>query len=61
MAAVLSLGRITFSRIATQVATTTGDLPKMVVAQSGNAARELAACVTPIPNATERPTMEVLR
>ena len=43
------------------VASTTGDFPKIVVTQSGNCARDALACVTPIPTAIARPTIEVLR
>ena len=53
--------RVTFKKTATRVAITTGDLPKMVVTQSGKEAKEAEACETPIPRAAARPTMEVLR
>ena len=59
--AVLSLGRVTFKKTATKVAITTGDLPKIVVTQSGKAASEAEACDTPIPKAAASPTIEVLR
>ena len=57
----VSFGRVTFSRIATRVAMTTGDFPKIVVTHVGNADREADACDTPIPRAAARPTIEVLR
>ena len=55
------LGRMTFKRIATIVARTTGDEPKIVVTHQGKALRDPEACVTPIPRATDRPTIEVFR
>ena len=45
----------------TIVARTTGEEPKIVVTQSGKAAKEAGACVTPIPRATASPTIEVFR
>ena len=59
--ASLSFGSVTFKKTATRVAITTGDLPKMVVTQSGKEAKEAEDCETPIPRAAARPTMEVLR
>ena len=47
-----------FKRIATRVAITTGDFPKMVVTHAGKAEREAEAWDTPMPNAAARPTME---
>ena len=46
---------------ASKVATTTGDLPKIITNQSGKLARESLACEIPIPSAAASPTMEVLR
>lgn len=46
---------------ASNVATTTGDLPKIITNQSGKLARESLACEIPIPSAAASPTMEVLR
>ena len=43
------------------VARTTGDLPNTVVTHNGNVSNEAEACVTPIPSATARPTIDVLR
>ena len=56
-----SFGRVTFRKIATRVAMTTGDLPNMVVTHSGKADREAEAWDTPMPSAAANPTMEVLR
>ena len=55
------LGSVKFNTIATIVASTTGDFPKIVVTHSGNCARDAFACVTPIPTATASPTTVVLR
>ena len=54
-----SFGRIIFSNIAMSVANTTGDLPKIMVAQLGKVASAADACEMPIPRAAARPTMEV--
>ena len=59
--AFLSLGSVTFRKIATNVAITTGDFPKIVVTHAGNAERDAEAWETPIPRAAARPTIEVLR
>ena len=50
-----------FKIIATIVATTTGDFPKIVVAQSGNWDRDADAWDTPMPRAAAKPTIEVFR
>ena len=52
--AALSFGSVTFKKTATRVAITTGDLPKMVVTQSGKEAKEAEACETPIPRAAAK-------
>ena len=56
-----SFGRMIFKIIATIVATTTGDFPKIVVAQSGNWDRDADAWDTPMPRAAAKPTIEVFR
>ena len=43
------------------VARTTGDFPNTVVTHSGKVSSEAEACVTPIPSATAKPTIDVLR
>ena len=50
-----------FRIIAVSVARTTGELPKIVVTQDGNDASEAGACVTPMPRATDSPTIAVFR
>ena len=47
-----------FRTTAISVARTTGDLPKMVVTQSGNLASAAYAWETPTPIAAARPTMD---
>ena len=47
--------------IATTVANTTGDLPKIVVTHSGRPPSDAEACVTPEPRATASPTIALLR
>ncbi len=59
--ASLSFGKITFSKIAAIVVTTTGDFPNTVVTHAGSCASASEHCVIPIPSATESPTIEVLR
>ena len=46
---------------AINVASTTGDLPKIVVTQSGKLASAADACETPTPIAAARPTIEEFR
>ena len=41
------------------VAITTGEVPKIVFAHSGNRAKQSATSITPIPSATESPTIAV--
>lgn len=60
-ASSLSLGSTMLRSTASNVATTTGDLPKIITNQSGKLARESLACEIPIPSAAASPTMEVLR
>ena len=56
-----SLGRIRFSSTAMMVATTTGDLPKIMVKLSGNWFNAPAAWEMPTPRAADSPTMVVFR
>ena len=57
--AFLSLGSVTFRIIATNVAITTGDFPKIVVTHAGKVANAAFACVTPMPRAIDNPTTVV--
>ena len=52
---------MTFKRIAVIVAMTTGDFPKIIITQDGKEDNASGACVIPIPRATARPTMDVVR
>ena len=56
-----SRGRIRLSMMARSVASTTGDLPKMMLTHSGKEDRASEACAIPMPRAAASPTMEVFR
>ena len=53
------LGNMMFNRIATIVATTTGDFANTIVTQSGNWERASVTWLIPTPSAAASPTIDV--